>query len=137
MSIKNHEVVTHDYTYKELNYYIPLIVSGLKTKIGIEQAISTPQIIDGLYNYERKEKGNATKIRPERIRMMVRHIVVNDLVPGLISGGKGYYIATMRNEMDEGIKSLDERINAIEAKRKAWIRQRDSKFIEANKLFAS
>jgi len=137
MPLRNFEKITHEYSFRELNYYIPLIVSGLKTKVGIEMAISTPQIIDGIYNYEVKEKGKATKIKPERIRMMVRYIVVNDLIPGLISGGKGYYIATKRNEIEDGIKSLDDRINAMESKRKAWIRQMDTMFVEKAKLFNS
>lgn len=135
MSIKNHEAITHDYTFKELNYYIPLIKSGFKSKIGIDNAISTPQIIEGIYNYEKKQNGQAIKIKPERIRMMVRHIIINDLIPGLISGGKGFYIATKRAELEECIQSLNERINAIEIKRKSWIRQMESLFIQETKLF--
>lgn len=135
MSIKNHEAITHDYTFKELNYYIPLIKSGFKSKIGIENAISTPQIIEGIYNYEKKQNGQAIKIKPERIRMMVRYIIINDLIPGLISGGKGFYIATKRTELEECIQSLNERINAIEIKRKSWIRQMESLFIQESKLF--
>ena len=135
MSIKNHEAITHDYTFKELNYYIPLIKSGFKSKIGIDNAISTPQIIEGIYNYEKKQNGQAIKIKPERIRMMVRYIIINDIIPGLISGGKGFYIATKRAELEECIQSLNERINAIEIKRKSWMRQMESLFIQETKLF--
>lgn len=135
MSITNYEDVTHDYTYRELNYYIPLIISGLKTKIGIEQAISTPEIIKGIYNHEMKQRGSATKVRDERIRMMVRYIIVNDLVPCLISSGKGFYIATNIEEMKDGIKSLEEREYSIKVKRKAWIRQMEIIFLKTQTLF--
>lgn len=135
MSIRNHEVVTHDYTFRELDYYIPLIVTGLKTKVGIESAISTPQIIEGIHKYEIKSEGKATKIRPERIRMMVRYIVVNDLLPGLISGGKGYYVATTMEEMRDNIKSLEERETAIRVKRKAIISQMERIFMKTQTIF--
>jgi len=66
---------------------------------------------------------------------MVRYIIINDLIPGLISGGKGFYIATKRSELEECIQSLNERINAIEIKRTSWMRQMESLFIQESKIF--
>lgn len=135
MSIKQFENITHDYSQKELTYYIPLLIRGLKTKIGKENAISTPKIIKGIHDHEKKVSPDVAKIRPERIRMMVRYIVVNDYIPGLIAGGKGYYIATIKKEIEDNIKGLDDRIQAMITKKKALIRQRDELFFKTKKLF--
>lgn len=137
MPLKNFEKITHEYSFRELNYYIPLICTTIKTKVGKAYTVSTPQIIQGIHKYEQAEKGKATKLRSERVRMMMRYIIINDLAPGLISTGKGFYIATHKAEMDDCIKSQRERIKAQETKLNAWARQRDTIFVEKVKLFNS
>ncbi len=136
MAIKNFEEITHEYSFREMNYYIPLICSTIKTKVGKGAIVSTPQIIAGIHKYETTEKGNATKLRSERVRMMMRYIIINDLAPGLISTGKGFYIATQKAEMDDCIKSQRERIKAQETKLNAWVRQREILFVEKIQMFS-
>lgn len=132
--IETHENRTFPLTEKELEF-IPIILKGLKTKLGIKNAVTTPEIISGTYLYELRYNSKAKKLQPVRVRALLRHIIVNNLLPGLISSGSGFYIATVQEEMNAAIQSLTDRITAIQAKRAAWIRQRNELFFSQNKLF--
>lgn len=133
--IKNFEDITKQLSYRELNYYVPLLKQGLETKIGIENIISTPEIIKRIHEFEKRGNPDAKKLEDVRIRIMVRHIIINDMVPCLVSSRKGFYVATKPSEIDSEIQSLDDRITAIQAKRKAWIRQKEKAFFETQTLF--
>lgn len=134
--ITNFEHKTKPFTFKELNFYIPLITEILKSKTGKESVISTPELIAKIQKEEERiNLIEAKKVDSVRIRMMVRYIIVNNLIPGLIGAGKGFYIATEAQQMEMCIKSLEERENAIRTKRIAILRQMKNIFYPQVTLF--
>lgn len=127
--------IMNDLSYRELNHYIPILVKGYKTKKGIENVISTTEIINRIYEMEVKINPKVTKLQSERIRKMTQYIIINDMVPCLISCGRGFYIATDPLEIDNEVKGLDGRIQAMQSKKKAWIKQRDNEFFKTQTIF--
>ncbi len=133
--IHGFEDITAELSQKELTFYIPILIHGFKNKIGYENVVSTPEIISGIHKMELRTNPNAVKLQEPRIRKMAAYIIVNNLVPCLISCRKGFYIATEPQEIDNEIRSLNDRITAMQAKRKAWIRQKEVRFLATQNLF--
>ena len=106
MPIKNFEEITHNLHETELNM-IPLFLAGFENKIGKHNAITNKEIIAGF-----KSRYNV-KLTPPRIRKIINHIRVNQLIKNLCSTSKGYFIAQDENELAEYLESLDNRINEI------------------------
>ena len=52
-------------------------------------------------------------MKDTRIRKMIQHIRVNNLVPGLIATSRGYYTAETVGEIKQWIESLKARESAI------------------------
>ena len=106
MSITNFSEITHELNDYELRTLLPIIVSGLKTKIGKDKAVTNKYICKIL-----KDKGY--KITDSRLRKIIHHIRANGYVACLIATSKGYYVSLDNNEIKEYIKSLEERANSI------------------------
>lgn len=106
MAITNFEDQTHELTEYELKTLLPLMVKGLKTKVGVNNSITSTEIVKIL-------KAAGYKIDPARVRKLVNHIRVNNEIYNLVATGKGYHVATSESECRLFIKSLDERINSI------------------------
>jgi hypothetical protein len=90
---------------------LPVIVKGLSTKKGSANAVSNKEICAGLL------KKYEVQISEARIRKIINHIRMNNLLPGLIANGCGYYISTNPDEVKEYIISLDHRERAIKGVR--------------------
>lgn len=103
--IKGFERETHELTSDEMRMVAPM-VNGLKTKIGVDKAITSQKMIKAM-----RQAGY--KIDGPRLRKIVHFIRVNKLVPNLISTSKGYFIATTQSEIDDYKRSLQQRINSI------------------------
>lgn len=123
--IKGFDTQTQPLTDYETNELLPVLLSGLRTKIGKENAVTNKFIIDRL-------KGSY-KIDAARIRKLINHIRTNDLLPGLIATSDGYFIATTETELLEYEESLKGREDAIRAVRISIARQRRILYEEAKK----
>lgn len=101
------EKITEDLTPFEEREALPIILAGLRTKLGKEEAISGTEICS---------KVNATgrlgkyKLTPVKLRKMISHIRLYDLISGVLSSSKGYYLALTLSEYDNCIESLKQRI---------------------------
>ena len=104
--VNGFEKETEELTEKEMKEILPLIVCGLKNKIGEKNQISSTEIIS-------KMKERNYKISPARLRKMINYIRTNNLIFNLVASSKGYYIANTPSECRSFIESLDQRINAI------------------------
>ena len=114
--ITNFENETHELNDYERNTLLPLLVRGLRTKVGKENAVTNKQICKAL-----KEQGY--KINDARVRKLVQYIRVNHIVHLVIATSKGYYLATSKDEVEKYITSLTERLNAIQETRSAIVKQ--------------
>jgi len=101
------EKITEDLTPFEEREALPIILAGLRTKLGKSKAISGTEICS---------KVNATgrlgkyKLTPVKLRKMISHIRLYDLISGVLSCSKGYYLALTLSEYDECLESLKQRL---------------------------
>jgi len=101
------EKITEDLTPFEESEALPIILAGLRSKLGKEKAISGTEICS---------KVNATgrlgkyKLTPVKLRKMISHIRLYDLISGVLSSSKGYYLALTLSEYDECLESLRQRL---------------------------
>lgn len=100
---------------------IPGFISSLKNHVGRESAITSHQII-------KKFNEIGIKITGARIRKIIHHIRVNDLVSCVMGTSKGYYISNDLQEFKDYIESLKQRSNAIDRVRSALIEQAKTRF---------
>lgn len=105
--IPSFEEQTHELTKYELEVLLPLMVVGLKSKIGQNRVITNPEICKAL-------KSQGYEVSEPRIRKLIFFIRQNNLVPKLIASSKGYWVATNQNEVRTWIASLQSRINALQ-----------------------
>jgi hypothetical protein len=106
------EEQTKPLTDWERNHLLPIMVHGLKTKVGQEKAITSSEIINALrrdpYNYKGKVNG-------ARVRKVINHIRIKGLVQNLVATSKGYYIEMDRAAIENYKQSLRDRIASIQA----------------------
>lgn len=98
---------THPLTETEQRW-LPIVVAGLKLKIGKENVISSKQIMLKLI----ENKG--ITISGPRLRKLINHIRTHGLVRRLIATSNGYFVATSDEELKRYVESLNQRIQAIE-----------------------
>lgn len=91
--------------YEELTL-VPVVIAGLRVKIGKERAVKNAYICEML-----KRKG--LDINEARLRKIINYIRTNNLVIGLIATSGGYYVASTKKEMEDYASSLLGRENAI------------------------
>ena len=84
---------------------LPIIIAGLKTKVGKEMAIHGATICE-------KVSEKFGKLTEPRLRKIVNHIRTNGMLP-VIATSKGYYISHDRDEIHAQIQSLEQRREAI------------------------
>lgn len=87
---------------------LPVIVSGLKRKVGVHNSVTNKAICEGLKRVKNID------INEARVRKIINHIRMHNLVPGLIANSKGYYISNNPKEVKAYIESLEGRKQAIE-----------------------
>ena len=105
--IPSFEEHTHELTKYDLEVLLPLMVAGLKHKIGITRVITNPEICRAL-------KSQGYEVNEPRIRKLIFFIRQNNLVPKLIASSKGYWVATNKQEVEVWIESLKSRISALQ-----------------------
>lgn len=107
--ITNFEEETDRLNKIEKEVLLPLFVKALSKKIGKEKQVTSSQMIDGVWtNFKIKIEGS-------RVRKLINYIRNTGLIPGLIATNKGYYVSDDPRELQQYIKSLEEREAAIRA----------------------
>ena len=124
--IKGFNSETAPLTEYEENVLLPLVLRGLKTKIGKENAVTNRTIV------QRLNIAGYTVTEP-RIRKLINHIRMTDLLPGLIATSGGYFLATPEAELLDYEQSLIGREDAIKQVRLAIARQRRILYNDANR----
>lgn len=124
--IKGFNSETAPLTEYEENVLLPLVLRGLKTKIGKENAVTNRTIV------QRLNIAGYTVTEP-RIRKLINHIRMTDLLPGLIASSGGYFLATSEAELLGYEQSLIGREDAIKQVRLAIARQRRILYNDANR----
>ena len=97
--IKGFENLTHELNEYELSI-INTIIKGIGAKTGKENAVPSRVICDRM------------KLTPVRLRKIIHFIRINNLLFGLCSNSKGYYMAKDLQEFEECIISLKQRIRS-------------------------
>lgn len=110
----------------EENVILPLVLQGLRTKIGKKNAVTNRTIV------QRLNIAGYTVTEP-RIRKLINHIRMTDLLPGLIATSGGYFLATSEAELMDYEQSLLGREDAIKQVRLAIARQRRILYNDANR----
>lgn len=108
------EDITYELTEAEQKL-LPLLVQGFQARVGPEKAISNKQVRKSLL-----EKRNIN-VADARIRKLINHIRILNLVPGLIATSKGYYISRDPSEVARYIESLRQRSNEIKRVAQAMV----------------
>lgn len=124
--IKGFNSETAPLTEYEENVLLPLVLRGLKTKIGKENAVTNRTIV------QRLNIAGYTVTEP-RVRKLINHIRMTDLLPGLIATSGGYFLATSEAELLDYEQSLIGREDAIKQVRLAIARQRRILYNDANR----
>lgn len=120
---------TEPLTEYEETQLLPQIVRGLQLKVGKANAVTNGAIVKGM-----KANLNLRTTEP-RVRKIINHIRVHDLVPCLIATSQGYYIAESEQELKEYEESLLGREEAIRNVRLSIQRQRNRKYHQQPSLF--
>jgi hypothetical protein len=90
---------------------LPVVVRGLSKKLGASNAVTNKAICEGLLKTYKIDVSEA------RIRKLINHIRMHNLVPGLVANGCGYFISNNPDEVKNYIQSLYGREQAIKAVR--------------------
>lgn len=114
--IKGFSEQTEPLTDYEQNTLLPVIMRGLRPRIGRESAVTNRYIVSQL-----KPTYNVTEAR---VRKIINHIRTSDLIPGLIATSDGYFIAETEQELRDYEESLLGRELAIRQVRESIARQR-------------
>lgn len=106
---------------------LPVIVRGLRVKKGRGMAVKNGYMIKCLTR-------QGYKITAARMRKIINHIRINDIIPCLIATSEGYYIAMSEQELLDYEDSLLGREEAIRAVRLSIDEQRRRIYDEERRL---
>lgn len=104
--ITNFEEQTHELRPYEMTHLLKRVVDGLSKRVGKNRIITSKEIVNTL-------KCEGLKITAPRLRKIINHIRVSGLIQNLISTSNGYYVATTKEEMQNYVESLKQRIGSI------------------------
>jgi hypothetical protein len=104
--IQGFEEQTEELTQYEVEVLVPIMVKGLSTKIGQDNAITNIKIRSRL-----REKD--IDITDSKIRKIINYIRVNKLIVNLLATSKGYFISNDPAEINKYKESLISRANSI------------------------
>lgn len=99
------EDITYELTDYEMGELVPVVVRGLAGKRGKENAITNKEICKRLKSY-------GYKISEPRLRKIIHHIRVEQLIVGLCCNSKGYYVTNCLQELGRYVESLAQRIRS-------------------------
>lgn len=105
----------------EQHTLLPVIIRGLREKVGADKAITSKVIVA-------KMCAAGYKLSDVRLRKIINHIRNNHLVGCLVATNKGYYIATTIQEVDDFIESLNGRVRSIQEDIESMKQQKDYYF---------
>lgn len=106
--IQGFEIETGSLNEYEKETLLPIMVKCLQRKIGKENAITNRMMCNKMQEY-------GYDVCETRIRKIINHIRVNNLINCLMASNKGYYVADNQREIKEYIRSLKGRVEAINA----------------------
>lgn len=118
--ITGFEKETEPLTELEEKVLLPIFVKGLIGKIGPGKSVTAAKIsekLKAILEGVQTASGKPVKVDGPRVRKIINHIRVNNLVPGLVATSKGYYVSRDPAEVIKYIQSLQEREAAIRAVR--------------------
>lgn len=124
--IKGFNSETAPLTEYEESVILPIVLRGLRNKVGKANAVTNRTIV------QRLNIAGHTTTEP-RIRKIINHIRMTDLLPGLIATSGGYFLATSESELLDYEQSLLGREDAIKQVRLAIARQRRILYNDANR----
>lgn len=107
--IKGFEKITEELSEEEI-LLIPYLIKGFQTKTK-ENPIKAPQIVKSMNTYLNLNQINL-KFTEIKLRKCVNYIRANGLLP-LIANSKGYYVSYDIEEIQNQIKSLQQRASSI------------------------
>ena len=114
--IQGFENETQPLNEYELETLIPIMVRCLGRRVGVANAITNTEIC-------RRMRGCGYEINDVRVRKIINYIRVNSLVSCLLATSKGYYVASNIDEVNDYIKSLEGREQAIRIVKEALLEQ--------------
>ena len=106
--IQNFEKETHDLTKEELRY-VQSLRDFLMRYVGADNAVKNRQILIYFKNTFQINLGTEA-----RVRKLINHIRRNEIF-NLAASSKGYYIENDVNKLQQYVKGLYDRANAIKA----------------------
>lgn len=106
------EKQTEPLTDYEREVLLPIVIQGLKIRVGESRAITNRKMTTNLTN-----KGY--KVSDGRVRKLINHIRNSALVERLVATSKGYFVATDAKTMRDYIATLKGREGAIRAVRES------------------
>jgi hypothetical protein len=109
MAIKGFEDITHELTAFEMEKLVPMIHGVLTNHKGKEKAVTNAQLREMIFDRFQK------KVAEPRIRKIVEYMRQSHLVECLVAGRAGYFIATTPEEIDEWLKTMKQKRNALSA----------------------
>lgn len=101
------EKITEDLTTFEKEQALPLIVAGLRSKVGQGMAVTSGYICERMNDSGKLGK---YKLSPVKLRKIISFIRVLGLIEGLCSTSKGYFRANTHQELESCLESLKQRI---------------------------
>jgi len=121
------EEITYELTEYENNTLLPIVVKGLKSKNGKENAITNKKICEALSKLGYKVNG-------PRLRKIIHHIRVEQLIVGLCCNSNGYYVTDSLEELNKYTESLAQRIRSQQQIHKSMKRDIDKISLISKKL---
>ena len=116
--LKNFEKETEKLSDYEVKNVLPVVLDVLQKAVGKSQAITNRQIVI------RYLPGTSEV----RVRKIINYIRNRNVINGLMATGKGYYIATSREELEGYMDSLQGRVSAIQKVMRSIRRQMNRMF---------
>ena len=104
--IKGFENETSELTDYEKEQLLPLVVEGLRVRIGKDKAITNDRMVMAL-------QARGPKITPPRLRKIIHEIRIKGDVPFLIATSRGYYVSHDKAEIRDYVESLHQRAESI------------------------
>ena len=106
--INGFKTQTQELSEYERREVLPRVIKGLKTKVGVENAVTNKTMVEGLKKLGIKTSG-------PRMRKIIHEIRITGEIPYLIATSKGYYITRDKSELLNYIESLEQRAASIRA----------------------
>jgi hypothetical protein len=121
------EDITYELTEYEKVTLLPVVTKGLSSKHGKDNAITNKKMCEALTKAE-------YKVNEPRLRKIIHHIRVEQLIVGLCCNSKGYYVTDSLIELNKYVESLAQRIRSQQQIHKSMKRDMDKISLISSKL---